>query len=89
MPLEITALRQQFGAAKSELLDQFQHSRPTTSSASLFLRRMAHLVDDTLLSLWQANALPANVTLVAVGGYGRAELFPHSDIDVLLLLPSP
>ena len=89
MPLEITALRQQFGAAKSELLDQFQHSRPSTSSASLFLRRMAHLVDDTLLSLWQANALPANVTLVAVGGYGRAELFPHSDIDVLLLLPSP
>ena len=87
MPLDIAALRQQFRAAKSELLTQFQHSRPTSSSASLFLKRMAQLVDDTLTTLWQAHALPPDAALVAVGGYGRAELFPHSDVDVLLLLP--
>ena len=87
MPLDIAALRQQFRAAKSELLTQFQHSRPTSSSASLFLKRMAQLVDDTLTTLWRAHALPPDAALVAVGGYGRAELFPHSDVDVLLLLP--
>src|SRR5450759_1277447 len=33
-------------------------------------------------------ALAPNVAVLAVGGYGRRQLFPYSDVDVLLLFPS-
>lgn len=87
MSLDLASLRQQFRTAKSELLEQFSASRPTTSSASYFLKHMARLVDQTLIALWQAHDMPPGSALVAVGGYGRAELFPHSDVDVLIVLP--
>ncbi|HYR24840.1 MAG TPA: [protein-PII] uridylyltransferase, partial [Aquabacterium sp.] len=87
MSLDIAALRTQFRTAKTELLDQFQNSRPSIASASRLLTQLAHLVDRTLQQLWEAKHLPKDAALVAVGGYGRGELFPHSDIDVLLLLP--
>jgi len=51
------------------------------------LRGRARLVDATLIDLWQKMEMPAELALVAVGGYGRGELFPSSDVDLLLLVP--
>jgi [protein-PII] uridylyltransferase len=46
--------------------------------------RRAELVDRGLRTLFEAAAPPAGVALVALGGYGRGRLSPHSDIDLLI-----
>lgn len=59
----------------------------TKPNPALLLRGLSTLVDGVLQQIWGELAMPAELALVAVGGYGRSELYPASDIDLLILLP--
>jgi [protein-PII] uridylyltransferase len=57
-----------------------------TGDGTAAIRRRSAVVDRLLIEMWRrafADQPAGNVALLALGGYGRKDLFPYSDIDVL------
>ena len=84
---ELHALRDAYRSDKAALLAAMQSTGASTRGIRVLLRKLSSLAGNLLQTLWQRAALPDDMALVAVGGFGRDQLFPYSDVDVLLLLP--
>ncbi|MBN9627859.1 MAG: [protein-PII] uridylyltransferase [Acidovorax sp. SCN 65-28] len=84
---ELHALRDAYRSDKAALLAAMQSTGASTRGIRVLLRKLSSLAGNLLQTLWQRAQLPNDMALVAVGGFGRDQLFPYSDVDVLLLLP--
>lgn len=79
----LQALRSDLKAQQAAIETDFlQHKNPAR-----LLKNQTQLIDKLLKSVWLKANISEDAGLIAVGGYGRGELFPYSDIDLLILLP--
>lgn len=84
-PEAIGDFRAAIDAGDRDLRRRFEADEPV----DWLVRDRSRLVDAVLMRAWALHAAhcATELALIAVGGYGRGELHPYSDIDVMVLLP--
>ncbi len=78
----LPGLREQYRQARAAAIDRFRAEQDPDALALA----LARATDRALRGLWGAARPGAGATLLAVGGYGRGDQFPRSDVDLLVLV---
>ncbi|MGH1358367.1 MAG: [protein-PII] uridylyltransferase [Burkholderiaceae bacterium] len=85
LQIDPTVWREQYAAQREHLIERFREDRDPAGITS----GISKAADAALGKLWRECELDDGAALFAVGGYGRGELFPHSDVDLLVLIKEP
>lgn len=81
-PLSPQPIREYLAAQQEQRHQRFLQGE----TARTLIRERSDEIDTILTAIWkQSGPIGAGESLVAVGGYGRQELHPFSDIDLLIL----
>jgi [protein-PII] uridylyltransferase len=83
-PLNTEEIKKTLGEARESLHLRYRE----TGNGTILLRSHCRVVDGILRHAWRKMDMHHSLALAAVGGYGRRQLFPYSDIDLLVLLPA-
>ena len=79
----IKTLKRALGDADECLKKKFH----ANDDVNQLVKARAWVVDQLILYAWHSLVpVDENISLVAIGGFGRGELHPHSDVDLLILL---
>ncbi len=83
----IKLFRDTIAQAREQLEFRFRDHEDVVS----LVTHHAQFIDQLLIRAWHHNLGEAAeaIALIAVGGYGRGELHPHSDIDIMILADEP
>ena len=81
----VGAWKEELAECRRRLRKEFFERKAPTE----LLRRQSAVIDRQLREVWTSQGMPRDAVLAAVGGYGRRQQFPSSDVDLLILLPSP
>jgi [protein-PII] uridylyltransferase len=79
---DIQAINQWRTDVEQQLQESYEHGQPIRE----IIQSRSALIDEALKFLWQhAELETTDLGLFAVGGYGRREMLPYSDVDIMIL----